>query len=83
MILQGQSDKEYMETHQSGTFNTLCSYSISLQIQIREAKEKHYMRVKILGWVHHLRKQGNNLLFIILRDGTGYLQCVLSDKLVS
>ncbi|KAI0753392.1 asparaginyl-tRNA synthetase [Daedaleopsis nitida] len=36
-------------------------------------------RIRTSGWVHRLRDQ-KELIFVILRDGTGYLQCILSGK---
>ncbi|KAF7296063.1 AA-TRNA-LIGASE-II domain-containing protein [Mycena kentingensis (nom. inval.)] len=36
-------------------------------------------RVRVFGWVHRLRDQ-KGLMFIELRDGTGYLQSLLSGK---
>lgn len=51
------------------------------KIKIREAVEKRGQRVRVFGWVHRLRQQGG-MTFIDLRDGTGYLQCVLTGKLV-
>lgn len=53
------------------------------KIKIRQSTESRTKRVKVSGWVHRLRVQGKDMMFIILRDGSGYLQCVLTGKLVS
>jgi len=58
------------------------SLPTATKIKIRGGVENRGKRVKISGWVHRLRVQGKNMTFVILRDGTGYLQCVLTDALV-
>jgi hypothetical protein len=56
--------------------------SVATKIKIKQAVEKRGERVRIFGWVHRLRQQGA-MIFVVLRDGTGFIQCVLTGKLVS
>ena len=51
-------------------------------IKIREIADYHEKRVVVRAWVHRLRRQGKAMLFMVLRDGTGFLQCLLSDAMV-
>lgn len=53
---------------------------ISKRIKIHHATENRNIKVRLFGWVHRLRQQ-KGLIFVVLRDGTGFLQCVLSGKL--
>lgn len=58
-----------------------CSLPKARKIKLRECNDNRGKRVTIFGWIHRLRRQGKSLMFILLRDGTGFLQCVLTDKL--
>jgi len=53
----------------------------ALRCKIGDLKAQRGKRVRVYGWVHRLRTQGKKMMFIVLRDGTGFLQCVLLDKL--
>lgn len=51
------------------------------QTKIKGLKALRGQRVRVSGWVHRLRAQ-KAASFIVLRDGTGYVQTVLSGKIV-
>lgn len=49
--------------------------------RIRELADMVDERVKVFGWVHHLRTDGKKLWFVDLRDGTGFAQVVLTGRM--
>lgn len=68
------SGAEYIELQEDASLPTAQKIKIREAVAAREAGR----RVVLYGWVHRLRMQGKNMMFITLRDGTGYLQCLLS-----
>jgi len=50
-------------------------------VKIRDCKQFVGQRVKIFTFVHRLRQQNKELFFLVVRDGTGFLQTVLANKL--
>ncbi len=51
-------------------------------VKIKHVSENKSTRVKVHGWVHRFRYQKNSS-FIVLRDGTGYLQVLLTGDLAN
>ncbi|KOA20427.1 asparagine--tRNA ligase [Clostridium homopropionicum DSM 5847] len=49
------------------------------RIMINELKNYIGKKVQIKGWLCHSRKL-KNITFIILRDRTGLVQCVIENK---
>lgn len=49
--------------------------------RISHLKQLCHQRVKVFGWVHRLRRQGKSMIFLVLRDGSGFLQSILSGRM--
>ena len=56
--------------------------SSSVQSKIVRLANHRGERVRVSGWVHRKRDQ-QEILFVVLRDGTGYLQAVFTGQTVS
>ncbi|UCG89919.1 MAG: asparagine--tRNA ligase [Candidatus Heimdallarchaeota archaeon] len=50
-------------------------------IPVIKLQEKVDERVQVRGWLHHVRRQGR-LIFLVIRDPTGYVQAVVKPKSV-
>ncbi|KAJ3259702.1 hypothetical protein HK103_001966 [Boothiomyces macroporosus] len=50
-------------------------------VRIDEAINYVDKQVKIAGWVHRQRVQGKKMKFLVIRDGYGFLQCVVGSDL--
>lgn len=68
---------------------------VQLQLDPAMAAQAEYIKIKdcvsarqalkpvvvhLKGWVHRMRMQGKGMVFVTLRDGTGYLQCLLTGN---
>jgi len=51
------------------------------KVALRHISQFVGQNVQVSGWVHNYREGAKGLLFVDLRDGTGFIQCVLSGKL--
>ena len=50
-------------------------------IKLRDAEKFRDVRVKVSGWIHRIRVQGKDMMFVVLRDGYGFIQCVMTGEM--
>lgn len=76
--VEEEKRKQNLEEAKAIEFVEDSSLPKALKIKIRDSLAHRGQRIKVSGWVHHLRKQGKEMMFIDLRDGTGFLQAVVT-----
>jgi len=79
--LKAEGEAKALEAAKAITLSEDASLPKATIIKIRDAVVSRGKRVKVSGWVHRLRVQGKDMMFVVLRDGSGYLQCVLTGQL--
>lgn len=77
VLEQPKSDTDYVVLCQDPAL------PVAHPIKIRQSVDARVdgKRIQVAGWVHRLRTQGKNMIFMTVRDGTGFLQCLLAGPL--
>jgi len=79
---QQQKTTKVEEALASITLKENASLPAAKVLKIRECTPKFAnQRVSVRAWIHHVRNQ-KKIAFLELRDGTGFLQCVMAGDLV-
>jgi asparaginyl-tRNA synthetase len=73
--LEVESETEQLTRHHAAMAGAV----LPKHSKIREVKGREG-EVSVCGWLHRVRAQGRDMVFLVLRDGTGYLQCVLDGE---
>ncbi|KAJ2088735.1 asparagine--tRNA ligase [Coemansia sp. RSA 1813] len=74
-------EQRKLEESKSVVLTEDASLPRAVAITTANSVQNRNRRVKVSGWVSSVRVQGKSMMFVVLRDGAGYLQCVLTDRL--
>ncbi|KAF3913617.1 hypothetical protein ABW21_db0201056 [Orbilia brochopaga] len=77
---RAEKERQKLETAKAFVLKEDPSLPAAKSIKIRDSTANRGTRIKVSGWIHRLRVQAH-MIFIVLRDGTGYLQCILDGDL--
>ena len=78
---RAEQDRKKLEDSKKIVIEPPSDAAPAKRIKICAGVQNRDVRVKVCGWVHRLRSQKDRM-FLVLRDGTGYLQCVLQGALI-
>ena len=76
-----EAEQRRLEDAKKVTISEDATLPKATRTKIRHAESLRGKRIDVRGWVHRLRAQGSSMWFLIVRDGTGFMQCVLSGDL--
>ncbi|KZV61943.1 asparaginyl-tRNA synthetase [Peniophora sp. CONT] len=76
---EGEKREKLIEESKKTVLTEDASLPKATKSKINQLASLRDQRVRVNGWAHRIRDQGG-IIFITVRDGTGYLQCVLSGN---